>query len=188
MARHALRGSLVQLRPITESDRDVIIQMASDPMVTRYLSWGPLERDRADAAFETLMRRNRRRPRRHYELAVRRLSDGAVVGAASLTLNAPQQAEIGYSLARPYWRQGYGLDAARLLCRLGFEQLGLHRIVATTHPDNEASAGLLLKLGMTREGRLREATLARGQWRDTILFSILAQDWDRLRHVRPANE
>ncbi len=72
------------------------------------------------------------------------------------------------ALARP---------SGRLLLRIGFQQLSLHRVYATCHPRNVASAAILRKLGMTYEGRLRHTLLLRDGWADSELFSILEPEW-----------
>lgn len=56
--------------------------------------------------------------------------------------------DIGYALLPAYVGQGYALEAARASLVLARERFGLSRLIAITTPDNEASARLLLKLGM----------------------------------------
>jgi RimJ/RimL family protein N-acetyltransferase len=57
--------------------------------------------------------------------------------------------------------------------------MGLHRIHATCRPANETSAKVLQKAGMKVEGHLREHRLVRGKWEDSLLFSILAHEWEQ---------
>jgi len=52
---------------------------------------------------------------------------------------------------------------------------GLHRITATCDPENVGSARVLEKIGMVREGHLRDYFLIRGAWRDRLLYAALAQ-------------
>jgi [ribosomal protein S5]-alanine N-acetyltransferase len=59
--------------------------------------------------------------------------------------------------------------------------LGAHRVEATCHPENAASARVLEKAGLTFEGRLREHVLARGVWRDSLLYAALSGDVPTLR-------
>jgi ribosomal-protein-alanine N-acetyltransferase len=102
--------------------------------------------------------------------------DGAVVGAAHLhqVSEAHRRAEIGYVLRRSAWGRGYATEATRLLLRLGFGPLGLHKIAATCDPENLASARVLTKVGMIQEGHLRDHLLIRGTWRDRLLFAAVA--------------
>lgn len=57
--------------------------------------------------------------------------------------------EIGWRLAKRYWRKGYATEAARASLRFGFEELGLEEIVAMTVPANTPSRGVMEKLDMT---------------------------------------
>ncbi len=63
------------------------------------------------------------------------------------------------------------------------------RIQAETHPDNKASHRALGKAGFVKEGIRRRALFSRGVWRDTVLWSIIKEDWKAPRllplgHVR----
>jgi len=59
--------------------------------------------------------------------------------------------DIGFALLPEFWNQGYALEAATGVAAYANNTLELDRIVAITDPDNEASARLLNKLGLTFE-------------------------------------
>jgi RimJ/RimL family protein N-acetyltransferase len=59
--------------------------------------------------------------------------------------------------------------------------LRLHRVHATCDPRNLGSARVLTKLGMTFEGRLRHTQLIRDGWRDSLVFSVLEDEWRAVR-------
>lgn len=84
---------------------------------------------------------------------------------------------LGFCLNRHFWGKGYGTETANALLRFGFQQLDLHRIYATCDPSNNASAHVLEKIGMQREGHLREHKWAKGRWRDSLLYAILESEW-----------
>lgn len=67
---------------------------------------------------------------------------------------------------------------AHLLVNFGFKELNLHRIYATCDPRNGASAKVLEKIGMVKEGRLRENLLIKGGWRDSFVYGILEHEWN----------
>jgi ribosomal-protein-alanine N-acetyltransferase len=75
-----------------------------------------------------------------------------------------------------YWGQIIGTEAAGALIRFGFQKLGLHRIIAKCDPMNMASWRIMEKNGMRREGRLGEDVKIRGEWRDSLLYSILEHE------------
>ncbi len=88
-----------------------------------------------------------------------------------------QYAEIGYELNRVYWRQGIIAEAIAAILTYGFTDLELHRIEAVTDPRNTPSKNLLLKLGFTYEGKLRQRFLLRDQFLDAQYFGILKDEW-----------
>lgn len=58
----------------------------------------------------------------------------------------------------------------------GFDDLGLHRIEAACLPSNEASQGLLQKVGFSEEGYARQYLRINAQWQDHRLFAVLRDD------------
>ncbi len=72
---------------------------------------------------------------------------------------------------------GYATEVSKLLIEFGFETLNLHRIFATCDLRNVGSYKVLEKIGMTKEGRIREDLLLKDGWRDSLLYSILEQEW-----------
>jgi RimJ/RimL family protein N-acetyltransferase len=87
------------------------------------------------------------------------------------------QGEISFIVHPRAWGQGIGTQIGRQLLAYGFGELGLHRICATSDPRNLGSARVLIKLGMTQEGHLRHTQLIRDGWRDSLIFSILEDEW-----------
>jgi RimJ/RimL family protein N-acetyltransferase len=88
-----------------------------------------------------------------------------------------RQASIGYEIAPRYWGKGYATEAARAMVAFGFGELRLHRIWARCVADNVASYRVLEKVGMRREGCLREEEWIKGRWRDTLVYGILDHEW-----------
>jgi len=76
--------------------------------------------------------------------------------------------------------RGYATEAAHAMLRLGFEGLGLHRIVARIDERNEPSAKLAGRLGMRQEARLVHNEFFKGEWSTEVDFAMLAEEWYRL--------
>ena len=66
------------------------------------------------------------------------------------------------------------------MLRLGFEGLGLHRIVARIEERNEPSVKLARRLGMRQEARLVHNEFFKGEWSTEVDFAMLAGEWYRL--------
>jgi len=102
-----------------------------------------------------------------------------VIGDASIGIESVRnkRAEIGFTLRRDNWGRGLATEASLLLLAFGFDQLGMHRIAATSHPDNVASHRVLEKIGMAPEGRIRDHLFFNGAWQDSLTFAILEPEW-----------
>ena len=86
-------------------------------------------------------------------------------------------AETGYELNRAFWGKGIMTEAMSAILTFGFSELGLHRIEAIIDIENERSKGLLLKLGFTYEGNLRQRFPFRNQFLDEHYFGLLKDEW-----------
>ena len=80
---------------------------------------------------------------------------------------------IGYWVRTSRRGKGFAVEAARLLAQFGFSHLGLIRIEIVVAVGNTASIRVAEKVGATKEGRLRNRILLRGQPRDAYLFSLI---------------
>ncbi|MDP2662526.1 MAG: GNAT family N-acetyltransferase [Dehalococcoidia bacterium] len=173
-----LKTEYLFLRDFLDTDWTMVHEYASDVEVVRYQEWGP----NTEAETKDFVRRaiasGRESPRRNHELAIVLSQTGLPVGGCGIYVSNPSNREgyIGYCINRTYWGQGYATEAARALLEFGFVHLGLHRIFATCDPANTASARVLEKAGMLREGHLREHKWAKGRWRDSFLYGILETD------------
>lgn len=78
---------------------------------------------------------------------------------------------------REAWGQGYGLEACRLLCRHGFDNLNLHRIACGTFEGNLSMQKLAQALGMRQEGLRRQAAWKNGRFIDLIEYGLLREEF-----------
>ena len=85
--------------------------------------------------------------------------------------------EIGYELNRAFWGQGITSEAVSAILTYGFTELGLHRVEAIIDIVNERSKGLLLKLGFTYEGNLRQRYFFHNCFEDEHYFGLLKNEW-----------
>lgn len=184
-----IRTARLLLRPFDDGDLDVLHDMQRRDDVTRYLPFGP--RSRAEVA-EIL-------PKMAAMTAIDGESDslrlagvlpasGEVIGDFSLWRHSAEHAlgEIGYVTHPDHQGHGYATEAAAELLRLGFEVVGLHRIMANADARNRASIRVMEHLGMRREAHLRENELIRGEWTDGVIYAILDREWRALHPDRDA--
>ncbi|WP_341953571.1 GNAT family protein [Salinibacterium sp. TMP30] len=91
-----------------------------------------------------------------------------------------RQVELGWVLDPHFTGHGYATEAVRELIRYGFENLGVHRIVADCFLDNEASWRLMERVGMRREKHaVRDSFHRSGGWMDTVAYAILDDEYPR---------
>ena len=101
------------------------------------------------------------------------------LGLGNVRRGVSQTATLGYWVGEPYARRGYTFEAVRRVLDYAFDELELHRIEASCLPNNEASRGLLLKLGFLCEGEARGYLRIDGVWRDHLIYALLKEDHQR---------
>jgi ribosomal-protein-alanine N-acetyltransferase len=84
-----------------------------------------------------------------------------------------RRAELAFNLGRGSWGRGYATEAARAAVAFGFDRLALNRIEATCMPANAASRAVLLKIGMSSEGTMRQSHRRHDGFHDMELFGIV---------------
>jgi RimJ/RimL family protein N-acetyltransferase len=177
---YPIRTERLLLRPYTEDDLDAVADIQSRPDVTRYLYWGP--RDRAQARGSLAMKiaaNGFRQEGDNLTLAVVLPETGALIGDVMLVWLSEEhrQGEIGYIFHPDHGGRGYATEAARVMLRLAFEGLGLHRVIGRLDGRNTASARVLERLGMRREAHLVENEIVKGEWTDELVYAMLEHEW-----------
>jgi RimJ/RimL family protein N-acetyltransferase len=86
-------------------------------------------------------------------------------------------AEMGFWVGVPYWNRGLCTEAAEKMLEFGFRTLQLHRIYGRHFPRNVASGRVMLKIGMSYEGHMREHVRKGDNYEDVICYGILRKDW-----------
>ncbi|SIR73823.1 Protein N-acetyltransferase, RimJ/RimL family [Micromonospora avicenniae] len=170
-------GRRLTLRELTEADAEALHVILADARVAdQVLDEAPPSPSEIRDAIPTWQADATSEQRRLYKLAA--IADGQLVGLGTLAVVDAQhrRGEIGYLIHPDRWGQGLATELAALLVELGFRTAELHRIQATTRPDNPASRRVLEKIGMRSEGRFREHLFVRGVWWDSLCYAILATD------------
>jgi RimJ/RimL family protein N-acetyltransferase len=84
-------------------------------------------------------------------------------------------AELGYYIAEPYWGQGHGTRAVKLICEQVFETTDIIRIFAEPFARNLGSCRILEKAGFQLEGILRKNAIKNGQIEDMKLYALVRE-------------
>ena len=141
------------LRPPVLKDAKAIFEnYANDKLVTRYLHWHPHKSIEETRKFikrcQSVWHAGTAFP---WSMCLK--ESGEIIGMIELRLDE-HRADLGYVLAREYWERGYATEAAKLVVDWAIGQPGIYRVWAVCDVDNHASARVLEKIGMQREGIL----------------------------------
>lgn len=142
----------------TDAAVDEVLAMHSDPEVARYLDVQGRIYDRAKAAERVAGWRQEYADSGLGKHRLTRRSDGAFVGRAGFSQFISGDPEIGYTLARAHWGQGYASEIAAALSDWLFATRADESFIGFAHRDNTASRRVLEKIGMqpTHEGTIAE--------------------------------
>jgi ribosomal-protein-alanine N-acetyltransferase len=141
------------LRRLTMDDLDALAAIYRDPDVRRYFPEGTLTHEQTKEELEWII--DVYYGEYGFGLwATTQKETNEFIGRCGLlpwTIDGRGEVEVAYLLAKPYWGQGFGTEAARAILAYGFEELRLSRLICLIHPANAASVKVAVKIGMSLE-------------------------------------
>ena len=144
---------LILRRPRMSDADDIINNYASDPEVTRYVTWRPYK-DRSEVEPFLQSRLARWDSGEEYSWVVTVPPEDRAIGMIGCRVRE-HAADIGYVLSRGYWGRGYVTEAANAIVDWASGLESIYRVWAVCDLENKASARVLEKVGMQQEGILR---------------------------------
>ncbi|GAC1369524.1 MAG: GNAT family N-acetyltransferase [Ktedonobacteraceae bacterium] len=175
-----LNTDRLRLRQIQPGDAEALFAILSDPQVIEFYGHDPHQ---SLSATQQLIDEIRARYERHEALrwGITMRGDDRLLGSCSLHHFAAssRRAETGYELGRTSWGKGIMTEAMSAILNYGFTELELHRVEAIIDIANERSKALLLKLGFTYEGNLRQRYAFHGRFEDEHYFGLLKNEWQK---------
>ncbi len=168
-----------------EDAEDMFHNWASDPEVTRFLTWPPHEN--IGVTREVLKYWiSQYEDGCHFSWAIEWRETGSVIGSiAAVRVDEDRQsAEIGYCLSRAFWGRGIMAEALKAVMDYLFDTVGLNRVAACHDPNNPHSGRVMQKAGMRWEGVLRGAGKNNQGICDVVWYALLRGD--RTPAGRPA--
>lgn len=166
---------LVLARPQASDARAIFERYASDPEVTRFLSW-PRHRSVADTEgfLQFSAQEWERWPAGPY--LIRSRTGGCLLGGTGLGFESAQRASTGYVFAKDAWGLGYATEALTAIVDLACD-LGVTHLYALCHPQHRASARVLEKCAFYRDADWQERSefpnLAPGVQQDVACYLIV---------------
>lgn len=109
-----------------------------------------------------------------YEFAITNKETGELFGAIALSNNQSfNHGEIAYWIGEEYWGHGFATEAAEAVINFAFKEKNYHKIFARYFTTNPASGRVMEKLGMTKEGILKEHVIKDGHYMDLVYYGII---------------
>jgi RimJ/RimL family protein N-acetyltransferase len=177
--RRTLEGRVVRLEPLEERHRDDLLEAATDPAIFQFMStdlsvpgaWPDYLEDALRPEFVAWATVDK--------------ASGKAIGSTRFGDIDPNsdRVEIGWTWVTPaFQRTAVNTEAKLLQLTYAFETLGAGRVALKTDGRNERSQAAIARLGAVREGTLRRhMRLPNGYVRDTVYFSILADEWPAVK-------
>ncbi|MGK0552149.1 GNAT family N-acetyltransferase [Enterococcus faecalis] len=173
-----LQTERLWLRPVTLADTADMFAYASDEKCVEYVFPPHVTTADTKVAIASYFMAE---PLGKYGLELK--ATGQMLGTIDLRVKMEKKVgELGYTLNREFWGQGFMPEAAEALLQLGFAQLELLRVFAVHDIDNQASGRVMEKIGMTIEGTIKNARISKGKIVTDVLRGITYETWQQ-RHV-----
>ena len=167
----------LRLRPFTPDDAPRLRKLCADPDVASSTLHLPHPYQLSDAENWIHKHVAEFEAGQAMTLAITLRDVELLVGNVTLRMcRANASGELGYLIGRRYWGRGYCSEAARAVVAFGFGELGLQRIEAQHFARNPASGRVMEKIGMQREGVLRQSLCRWGQREDAVIYGLLKHE------------
>lgn len=173
---------LLLRKAIQEDAEPMFRNWASDPEVTKYLTWPAHENVETSqlilnfwiSEYEEL---------NAYQWMIVPKELGEPIGSISVVRQREDvgEAEVGYCIGRAWWHKGIVSEALTAVMDYLFSEVGMNRISARHDPRNPHSGGVMRKCGMTYEGTTRSSDRNNQGICDAAYYGILKSEWDAMQ-------
>jgi RimJ/RimL family protein N-acetyltransferase len=178
-----LEGEHVRLEPLRQEHIGALLEVGLEPRIWQ---------------FTSIVVRSEEDMRKYVETALEWQHAGTAVPFVTMTRDGRRvvgstrfanidkenrRAEIGWTWLNPrYWRTAINTEAKYLMLRHAFEEWKCIRVELKTSAKNERSRAAIARIGGTEEGTLRRHMINYdGSYRDSVYFSIIDDEWPRVK-------
>jgi ribosomal-protein-alanine N-acetyltransferase len=174
----ALHGPTLTLRPPVPEDAPALLELAGDPEVTRWFSWGPYTTLEQPLRYIERLAEQRERGEQLDLLMVHRQHGPAGITGLSEFSERDLRCIVGTWFGRRFWGTGANRESKAIVAHLAFAVLGMHRLGSYSNPENVRSTRALSGVGFRQEGVLRDWHRHGERWLDVNVFGMLRGDWE----------
>ena len=174
---------LILRRAVREDAEAMFRNWASDPEVTKYLTWPTYEK--VETAYQILdLWASEYEKSDYYQWMIVLKELGEPIGSISVVRqnDRVEEAEIGYCIGSRWWHRGIVSEALTAVIEYLFTEVGMNRVAARHDPNNPHSGGVMRKCGMKYEGTNRACDRNNQGICDAAQYSILRSEWQKPRH------
>jgi RimJ/RimL family protein N-acetyltransferase len=167
------------IRSLTVDDLSRHHTIFSNPDTVRYLYEEPLTLQGAEEHLARRCKVDLPQDGEWLNLGVEVAGEGVLIGELGVAMlsEANRHCEIGYVFDPTFSGHGYATEATAFVVDVAFTFLNAHRVSARLDARNFASQRLLERLGMRREGHLKENEYVKGEWTDEAIYATLVDEW-----------
>jgi ribosomal-protein-alanine N-acetyltransferase len=171
-------GPTLRLRYAAAEDAPRLLELASDPLVTQWFSWGPYESLAQPEAYIAGLPAKREAGELLDFLVVHEQAGAIGVTGLSELAVRDRRATVGTWFGREWWGSGANRESKALIAALAFRHLGLDRLTAWANTRNGRSQVALERVGFRREGVLRSWHRHGDERHDVVVFRMLREEWE----------
>jgi RimJ/RimL family protein N-acetyltransferase len=171
-----IRGQKVVLRPVEDSDAELMQQWMNQPDVWRYMDYErpfsladvreDIEASRREGQPFTILVGDRPIGR----IGLNRFRARDAICALYMFIGEPA-----------FWGHGYARDACMAMLAYAFDRMDLHQVELWTLADNVRAIPMYRKCGFVEEATLRERSFKEGKWIDHVVMSVNREEFEQVR-------
>ncbi|KAB2328896.1 GNAT family N-acetyltransferase [Bacillus mesophilum] len=169
-----IKTSRLLIRHFHSKDWQAVYEYTSDRQVMKYIPEGVFTEEDVKA----FINKNRDGEAKYFPVVL--MEEDLLIGHMVFHQYFGEHTyEIGWVFNPKYYSNGYASEAAKAILEYGFENMKLHRIIATCQPENIASYRVMEKIGMRREGHFKKCIPNGSEWWDEYYYAVLAEEWNK---------
>lgn len=174
---------LILRRAVRDDAEPMFRNWASNPEVTKYLTWPTYEKVETAHQILDLWASEYEKPN-YYQWMIVPKELGEPIGSISVVRqnDRVEEAEIGYCIGSRWWHQGIMTEALNSVIEYLFTEVGMNRVAARHDPNNPHSGGVMRKCGMKYEGTHRACDRNNQGICDAAQYAILRSEWRKPKH------
>ena len=173
------------LRPPLKKDIPTILKHMQQPSISATTLHIPFPYSRKDAMIWVTKSKQEIVRGLSYTFCIIHKNTNEMIGAIGLHMNPEHnRAEAGYWIAVPYWNQGIATEALVRIMEFGFKEIGLNKIFATHLVENPSSGRVMIKAGMTKEGKLREHYQKGSKYITVNQYAMTASSYEKWKSLK----